>query len=254
MNNWKRLLTSYLIPSIMSAVTLDSWLISRKQSYIDHTEILRSKFDAEKTELLKKMYENSIENNNLKVGYEASIGRVIEGVKEINQEANKIQELLDKINDNSLTPIIKELAKQDLDRSIDNLKLAQSKVTEVVTETSNQLSSEVSNIVESNIFSFFNDFYINYKDFLTTLTIEQHACLFNFFGYLIIFFAINSVIIIYYGDLLIKYFNLEMKYPKLTRLIQLRRKILTYHLLINFIFIYIVIIIFISINLYIFFN
>lgn len=54
MNNWKRLLTSYLIPSIMSAVTLDSWLISRKQSYIDHTEILRSKFDAENTELLKK--------------------------------------------------------------------------------------------------------------------------------------------------------------------------------------------------------
>jgi hypothetical protein len=44
--------------------------------------------------------------------------------------------LLDKINDNSLTLINKELAKQDLDRSIDNLKIAQSKVTEIVTETS----------------------------------------------------------------------------------------------------------------------
>jgi DNA polymerase III delta prime subunit len=251
-NNWKRLLTTYLMPSIMGAVTLDSWLITKKQSYVDHTEVLRKKFDADKAELLKKMYDTTIENSNLKVGYEASIGRVIEGIKNINQETTKINELVNKINDESLSPIIKELAKKDLDRSINNLKLAQSKVTDIVTETSNQISS--SNIIENNMFSFLGDFFNNYKEFLTTLSVEQHACLFNLFGYFIIFFAINSVIMIYYGDILIKYFNLEKKYPKLSHLIQLRRKILSYHMLINFIIIYSIIIIFMGVNVYMFFN
>jgi hypothetical protein len=68
-NNWKRLLTTYLMPSIMGAVTLDSWLMTKKQSYVDHTEVLRNKFDADKAELLKKMYDTTIENSNLKVGY-----------------------------------------------------------------------------------------------------------------------------------------------------------------------------------------
>ena len=42
-----------------------------------------------------------------------------------------------------------------------------------------------------------------------------------------------SIILILYGDHLIKRFNLEVKYPKLAKIIQLRRKLQEYYLKIS---------------------
>jgi hypothetical protein len=42
-----------------------------------------------------------------------------------------------------------------------------------------------------------------------------------------------SIIFVFYGDLLIKRFDLENKYPKIAKFIQLRRKFQQYYLLLN---------------------
>jgi hypothetical protein len=49
----------------------------------------------------------------------------------------------------------------------------------------------------------------------------------------IIFSSVVSIIYIFYGDYLIKKFNLENKYPKLSKVIALRRKFQSYYLLIS---------------------
>ena len=52
------------------------------------------------------------------------------------------------------------------------------------------------------------------------------------FNYLI-FSAITSIVFIFFGDYLIKRFNLEVKYPKLAKIIALRRKFQRYYLILN---------------------
>jgi hypothetical protein len=49
----------------------------------------------------------------------------------------------------------------------------------------------------------------------------------------IILSSIISIIYIFYGDYLLKKFNIEQKYPKLAKVIELRRKFQNYYLLIS---------------------
>ena len=54
---------------------------------------------------------------------------------------------------------------------------------------------------------------------------------------LILSYTIN-IIFILYGDYLIKNFNLESRYPKLSKFIQLRRKLQSYYLKLSIIWIF----------------
>lgn len=52
-----------------------------------------------------------------------------------------------------------------------------------------------------------------------------------------IYYCVFSIATIYYGDILIKYFNLEIKYPRLAKLIQYRRTFQLYNMSLNIILI-----------------
>lgn len=54
--------------------------------------------------------------------------------------------------------------------------------------------------------------------------------------------------------MLIKYFNLEEKFPKLAKIIQLRRKFQHYYLFMNTLIIIVLLTLIISINLFVFIN
>jgi hypothetical protein len=56
---------------------------------------------------------------------------------------------------------------------------------------------------------------------------------------------------VYYADKLIIYFNLEVKYPKLAKWIQLRRKFQDYYLALNFIIIIIILLVVIYTNIFV---
>lgn len=73
----------------------------------------------------------------------------------------------------------------------------------------------------------------NLREFLKSLsTLELFAFISLCFNYLILN-ALISIIFIFYGDYLIKYFNLEEKYPRIAKLISLRRKLNSYALKYN---------------------
>jgi hypothetical protein len=91
-------------------------------------------------------------------------------------------------------------------------------------------------------------FYDKWTDFLSTLNLEQVYSLSNILLSLLILMFLFNIIIIYYGDLLIKYLLLEEKYPRLAKIINLRRKVLNFNIFINFLIIFILLIILIFIN------
>ena len=80
------------------------------------------------------------------------------------------------------------------------------------------------------------------NNFLNNLTVTQSLAFTHINGSLIILFSLFSIISIFYGEFLIQKFSLEIKFPKLAKFIQLRRKFQQLYLLINTLIIFIVII------------
>jgi hypothetical protein len=97
------------------------------------------------------------------------------------------------------------------------------------------------------------NFISMYQDYFSTLTLALTGALVHILVSIFIFFSLFSIIGIFYGDTLIRYLNLEEKYPKLARFIQLRRKFQQYYFILNIFLIFIALSSVIFVNLLIFF-
>nr|AYE93284.1 hypothetical protein C0988_000030 [Termitomyces sp.] len=88
--------------------------------------------------------------------------------------------------------------------------------------------------------------FINYWNF------EQTVAMVNISGCIAIIISLLSLFVVFYGNILIKYFHLEECFPRLAKFIQLRRKFQMYYSLIDFIIIFSVSSIIIYINVLVF--
>ena len=96
------------------------------------------------------------------------------------------------------------------------------------------------------------DLHSSLKDFLKSLSGEE---LLAFGGLLLNGLIVNytvNIIFILYGDYLIKKFNLESRYPKLCKFIELRRKFQQYYFFLNVFIITIIVVSMIFANVLIF--
>ena len=129
----------------------------------------------------------------------------------------------------------REIVRQKLESQLKKVSeiTANSKTTcESVTENSTNLYSEIENfeIKKSFIGSDLLEAYENLDG------ISQFAVSLLLINYGVIN-AVITIIFILYGDYLINKFQLDKKYPKLARIIQLRKKFQRYYLFLSFFFI-----------------
>ena len=87
------------------------------------------------------------------------------------------------------------------------------------------------------------------QSFFNGLNYEQNLAVAHISGSMFILFSLFSIISIFYGDKLIIFFNLENRFPKIAKFIQIRRKLQQYYLLMNIGLIIIVLVIIIYINI-----
>lgn len=102
----------------------------------------------------------------------------------------------------------------------------------------------ISDDSSSNIIDSIKIFYKNLNEYFMSLNIIEISYLVNFIGLLIIIFNVWAIVITLYSDYIIKYFNIEEKYPKLAKFIKIRRIAGNFYIIFN-----ILIILFISISL-----
>ena len=77
------------------------------------------------------------------------------------------------------------------------------------------------------------EFYNEYLSFIGTLDIVQKLALGQMIFYTVLLYNLFSLTIIIYGEMLLNYYKLEDKYPKLGGFIRLRRKFQQFYLFIN---------------------
>ena len=101
------------------------------------------------------------------------------------------------------------------------------------TEKESQIHEAAKNFKPSGGSSNFINLDFNLQEFLGSLTrLELFAFISLCFNSVIIS-ALVSIVFILYGDFLIKYFDLELKYPKIAKFIHFRKKISKYALYYN---------------------
>ena len=137
----------------------------------------------------------------------------------VNQNSEILKKLTERLNEPNLTPseheFITKLCKQHTD------------IQSNAIEEANKTLHDILDIISSDKINFLDQFNVlleKYKVFVSTLNLEQLIALINLSALIFIFSCLVSVAAIFYGDYLIKYFNLELKFPKVAKYIQLRRK------------------------------
>ena len=114
-------------------------------------------------------------------------------------------------------------------------------------------SKDLLQVLESNVFSPIVDYFKQLNEFLSGLTLEQHACFVNGLGFFLVFLTLNSLVSAYLGNKLIQYFKLDLRFPRLAKIIEYRIKFQNYYLIFNIILLYFTTIFFIIVNIYFFF-
>jgi hypothetical protein len=94
-----------------------------------------------------------------------------------------------------------------------------------------------------------NNIIDSINQFLLTLNFEQTLAILHLSGAFFILISLYIILIIFFGDSLIKYFNLEKSYPKLAYFLQMIIKFKNYYIILNMIIIILVLFIIIYINL-----
>ena len=100
----------------------------------------------------------------------------------------------------------------------------------------------------------FTSLYTLFQDFLSILTSNQLEAFIHLSFISVLFILIYNLALIFYGESLIKYFNLVDRYPKLAKFINYRSKFQQYYFGLNLILISIILLILTFVNFVILFN
>lgn len=92
----------------------------------------------------------------------------------------------------------------------------------------------------------------SYRNYLSSLDMEQTLSLLHIIFCISILIGLYNLIMVFYSDQILKYFDLENKYPKFGRFLKLRSKFQLYYFTLNIIIILVVLLFLLLLNITIF--
>ena len=232
------------IPAGMSYHTFIKGQFNQNQESL-HTQILNQKMNeikalqAEnedlknaKTNVVK--YSENIRQNSLEL-FKSRLNLEKLKIQKKEIEDLKIKKSLNNGNNLSEMEENKIISEPNLNLQIEQTEQNIKQNFDKIDKIGKSIDIDFYDIKKSSIF--ISDF--NLQNFLDSLSKEE---LLAFSGLLLNGLALNyvfNIILVLYGDYLIKRFDLENRYPKLAKLIQLRRKLQQYYLKLCFTWIFI---------------
>lgn len=109
-----------------------------------------------------------------------------------------------------------------------------------------------SSIVPDFVTDYINNLIENYRNYLSCLDMEQTLSLLHIIFCISILIALYNLIMVFYSEQILKYFDLENKYPKFGRFLKMRSKFQLYYFTLNFIIILVVLLFLLLLNIAIF--
>jgi hypothetical protein len=237
------LLKKYVVPSVLTGISLDSY----RRQIGGHTQEL-SKLELDKNGIIQQiqneLWSDKVVNSEFKTKLEASSIRLTEVEENLKTIRSKLDIVNSKLSNNNL----------DIGETTEFLATNQTYLNSELNkleETKNSSIKELQDIInKSDISSYISDFLDNFRKFVDLLNLEQLVALINIFGYCMILFTLFSITTVLIGDYLIDKFKLEIRYPKLAKLIRIKQTLNKHSLFFNITMFYVIVIGFIFMNIY----
>jgi len=242
--------TDKYIASVASLITIDDYIKKIKD------QNLRDKYESQINrnnqleDQIVSLLENQISEENNKNKIIEIVSRRSNSLDIVRNDVTKIQEISNNLNNTNINDQIRENLTNQLNQQVNKLNTD-------INEVNNNLDKLIEIITKSSSSNNFNESindihnYLNlYKEYLTTLNIDQLYALSHISISIFILFCLWSIISLFYGNYLIKYFNLETKFPKLAKFIKIRQQFQLYNFIFNVILIMIALLLIIYINIF----
>ena len=198
---------------------------------------------------------NNMKNDRLKNTFLSQQQELIDNTKKISSPTN--ENLKDQIK--NVNPEIQEKIDNLISNVKDNLSEIgkETNVNEKLIAKTNdkltELNSDINEIfsVNKNLFDNLNikDIMENINHFLSDLNQEQLLAVTHISGFIFIIYCIIAIVLAIFGDKIILKLDLENRYPKLSKIIKLRRKIYEYNIIFNILLIFMVLVAIIYLNI-----
>ena len=241
---------------------MDGWLSNKRDTFqINYyKEALQTSLTYWPYANKAKAKEKALEESNRKANETIHLlkAKITATSDRLNTSFNNVNNYSEKIN-NLNKELVNTTNPQDIGTIKSNLKTYEELYKKAVKQENLDIKEIQSlsntndpNIVKSDFSDLFNNFIDSYKEFLNTLTSEQMVIVFNLSGYTMLLSTLNSITIILLGDQIINWLKLDIKYPKLAKLIKFKQILNKHSLRFNIVLFYILILSLTSINLYMF--
>lgn len=222
--------------TLMIAMTADGYRRTIMNDYKNSdTDKIVQETIRRSTELSNKLNEQIEQNILNKTEVENNLKNIKIGLDNIKKQVTDLNTTSDNNN---------------ISKSFQSLTDESSKVNSFIDKVLELISTPTSSGSNNNNISL-QIFIDNYYQFFESLNIIQKGALTHTLFCIGLLFCIFDILVAYYSDKIIIYFNLEQKYPKLAKYIQLRRTFQNYYIKFNFILIIVLTLFVLYTNLYI---
>ena len=205
-----------ILTSLSFAVGIDGYRRTIEANHVNSETDKIIKDTIRKSGELARTLQEQLEHKKFEdVKLEADLGRVKDQLESINQDV----EMLNKFSNTEETnPILIETSSETL-----------KKTAKSASELIDKLLSSINDGNNYNIIDFFD----NYRIFLDSLTLIQISLFVHIFLSVLILYFLWNILVAYYSNKIITYFNLETKYPRLKKYFDLRIKFQDYYIKLN---------------------
>jgi len=241
------LIKKYLAPSVLGAITINSYSRQVISLNKDLTEI-KNMNKEQLIELEKQLWDEKTVNLDFRLTLEDSSSKI----EELGSEIFKVKSSLNNIELQIKSKIF------NIGENIESLnnkhKYCSDELSNLINKKDihiNELIEKINNnINKSDIYTFLSDMIEKYQSNISHLNLEQLVALFNIFGFIMVLITIFNISTVLIGDYLIDKFNLENKFPKLSKYIKIKQNLNKGYLIFYIVLLYILTIIYILCNIY----
>lgn len=224
----------YILPFLALPLAVDSNRLARenrqfREEMVKEIQRLMTELNTKQDILM-----NNLELNRIIANLTNNTSNQLNTVKEYFEKSEILENLFKRLDDPNISVEERDFLMGSWDlykkQGIEHVN----KVNEFLQKILNQINSSGNG---DNFISEINLLIERYKEFLSTLSVEQLDIVVNTIGQIIILSFVISLAAVLYGDFLIRYFELEKRFPKIANFIQIRRKFQWYYLNYSFLMI-----------------
>ena len=214
--------------------------LDKIESLIQETRVLRDSLDNVITSTPEK--DNAIPQE--------TFNNLVESSKDISEKITELHKIESSINPENPTTeqmSIFDSISENLNKGLVHINDQYSNIIDFITKSSGGKGGFANMLLELNPIETINNFY-------SSLSMLETLAVVHLSSSVLILLSLTSIISIFYGEVIIKKLRLEEKFPKLVKIIELRRKFQQFYLWINILTIFVVILVVSYVNILILTN